>query len=156
MTAMTTPDLALTRIVNAPRALVYQAFTDPDHFAAWWGPIGNSLPRDGLDFDVRPGGHLSWKEVFPAEPGTWTTGRVDLTEVVDGELLDGVMRITGQLPGGFKPFETRMRVEFYDEADGRTRLEITQWLPGSYVSPTLNGWGEAFSKLDAVLAGRAS
>ena len=152
MTTTTTPDLTLTRVFAAPRALVYQAFTDPVLFAAWWGPIGNSLPRDGLEFDVRPGGHLSWKEVFPADPGTWTIGRLDLTEVVDGELLDGIMRITCQLPGGYEPFETRMRVEFYDEVDGRTRLEIRQWLPESYVAPTENGWGEAFTKLDATLA----
>ncbi len=45
-----------------------------------------------------------------------------------------------------------MRVEFYDEPDGRTRLEIRQWLPEQYESPTTAGWGEAFSKLDALLA----
>jgi hypothetical protein len=67
-------------------------------------------------------------------------------------LIDGVMRITGHLPGGFEPFETRMRVEFYDEADERTRLEISQWLREDYVSPSENGWGEALAKLDAVLA----
>jgi uncharacterized protein YndB with AHSA1/START domain len=156
MNTTTTPDLGVTRIVNAPRALVYKAFTEPAQFAQWWGPIGNSLPQDGLEFDVRPGGHIGWREVFPAQPDTWTRGRIDLTEVVDGELLDGVMRITGQLPGGFEPFETRVRVEFHDESDGRTRLEISQWLPDSYVAPTQNGWGEAFAKLDAVLAGRAS
>jgi len=43
----------------------------------------------------------------------------DLAEVVDGELLDGTMHVTGQLPGGFEPFETRVRIEFHDEADGR-------------------------------------
>ena len=148
----TTPQLVLTRIVNAPRERVYQAFTDPDHFAAWWGPIGNSLPRDEVEFDVRSGGYQQWSEVFPDDPATWTRGRIDLTDVVDGELLDGVMRITGQLPGGFEPFETRMRVEFHDESDGRTRLEIRQWLPEHYVSPSEGGWGEALTKLDALLA----
>jgi uncharacterized protein YndB with AHSA1/START domain len=151
-----TAQLALTRIVNAPRTLVYEAFTDPDQFAAWWGPIGNSLPRDEVEFDLRPGGYLSWSETFPAEPGIWTHGRIDLTEVVDGELLDGLMRITGHLPGGFEPFETRMRVEFYDEGDERTRLEIRQWLPEDYVSPSEGGWGEALTKLDAVLAAHAA
>ena len=152
----TTPQLALTRIVNAPRAVVYEAFTDPDQFAAWWGPIGNSLPRDDVEFDVRPGGYQQWSEVFPDELGIWTNGRIDLTDVVDGELLDGVMHITGHLPGGFEPFETRMRVEFYDEDDGRTRLEISQWLPETYVSPSEGGWAEALSKLDALLAARVA
>ena len=152
MNTKTAPQLALTRIVNAPRAVVYKAFTDPDQFAAWWGPFGNSLPRAEVEFDVRPGGYQQWYELFPAEPGIWTRGRIDLTDVVDGELLVGIMRITGQLPGGFEPFETRMRVEFYDEADGRTRLEIRQWLPEHLVSPTEGGWGEALSKLDATLA----
>jgi uncharacterized protein YndB with AHSA1/START domain len=152
----TAPQLALTHVVNAPRALVYEAFTDPDQFAEWWGPFGNSLPRDEVEFDVRAGGYQRWSEFFPDRPGIWTRGRIDLTEVVDGELLDGVMHITGHLPGGFEPFETRMRVEFYSEEDGRTRLEISQWLPEQYVSPSEGGWGEALTKLDAVLRARNS
>jgi uncharacterized protein YndB with AHSA1/START domain len=43
MTTTTTPQLALTRIFDAPRALLYQAFTDPDHLAAV-----RSAPRSGL------------------------------------------------------------------------------------------------------------
>jgi uncharacterized protein YndB with AHSA1/START domain len=153
MTPTTDPQLVLTRIVNAPRNAVYRAFTDPDEFATWWGPFGNELPRDEIEFDVRPGGYQQWHELFPAEPGISTRGRIDLTDVVDGELLDGVMRITGHLPGDYAPFETRMRIEFHDEEDGRTRLEIRQWLPESYVNPTENGWGEALAKLDAALVG---
>jgi uncharacterized protein YndB with AHSA1/START domain len=145
----TNPQLVLTRIVNAPRVRVYQAFTDPVHFAAWWGPFGNVL--SGVEADVVPGGFVKWSEAFPDEPDIWTHGRIDLTEVVDGELLDGIMRITGNLPNGYDGFETRMRVEFYDETGGKTRLEVRQWLPDEYVSPSENGWGEAFAKLDALL-----
>jgi uncharacterized protein YndB with AHSA1/START domain len=152
MSTTTIPQLALTRIFDAPRALVYLAFTDPDHWALWWGPIGNSLPRDEIDFDVRPGGHQRWTEVFPADPGIRVHVRLDLAEVVDGELLAGTMKVTGRLPGGFEPFETRVRLEFHDEADGRTRLEVRQWLPDHLVSPSEGGWGEAFTKLDAMLA----
>ena len=152
MTTTTGPQLAITRTFNAPRALVYKAFTNPDDFAAWWGPIGNSLPRDEIEFDVRPGGYQRWTEMFPADPGARVQGNIDLTEVVDGELLDGVLHVTGHLPGGFEPFETRMRVEFYDEPDGRTRLEIRQWLPEHLASPSEGGWSEAFTKLDAMLA----
>jgi uncharacterized protein YndB with AHSA1/START domain len=89
MTTTTAPQLALTRTFNAPRALVYQAFTDPHQFAAWWGPIGNQLPRDEIEFDVRPGGYQRWTEVFPADPGIRVQIHIDLTDVVAGELLDG-------------------------------------------------------------------
>lgn len=146
-----TAPIAISRVFDAPRELVYRAFTDPDHLAAWWGPIGNSLPRDEIALDVRPGGSLRWTEVFPAEPGVRVHIHVDLTDAADGELLDGVMRVTGQLQEGLEPFETRLRVEFHDEADGRTRLEIRQWLPAQLAAPSEEGWLQAFTKLDAAL-----
>lgn len=136
---------------DAPRALVYQAFTDPDHLASWWGPIGNSLPRDEIEFDVRPGGYQRWTEVIAGEPGLRVHIYVDLTDVTSGELLEGVMHVTGQLQEGIEPSETRFRVEFHDEADGRTRLEIRQWLPNHLAGPSEKGWFEAFTKLDAAL-----
>jgi uncharacterized protein YndB with AHSA1/START domain len=150
---ITALQLTVARTFNATRARVWQAFTDPDQFAAWWGPIGNYLPRDQVDFDVRPGGYLRWHEEFPAEPDIATDGSLDLTDVIEGELLAGTMRINGKLPMGYEPFETRIRIEFHDEADGRTRLEVHQWLAEELVSPTHDGWGEAFSKLDNVLHG---
>jgi uncharacterized protein YndB with AHSA1/START domain len=33
-------EVTISRVFDAPRELVYRAFTDPDHLAAWWGPIG--------------------------------------------------------------------------------------------------------------------
>lgn len=152
MTTTTTPQLALTRTFNAPRARVYQAFTDPDHLATWWGPIGNSLPRDEIEFDVRPGGHQRWTEVSAADPGIRVHIHFDLAQVVDGELLDGTMHVNGQLPEGLEPFETRVRLEFHDEAETRTRLEVRQWLPVHLASPSEEGWLESFTKLDAMLA----
>jgi len=147
-----TPQLVISRVFDAPRQLVYRAFTDPDHLAAWWGPIGNSLPRDEIEFDVRPGGFQRWTEVNAAQPELRTHVRIDLTDVADGELLEGVMHVSGRLPEDFEPFETRLRVEFHDEADGRTRLEIRQWLPEHLSRPSKEGWRQAFTKLDAALA----
>ena len=152
MTTTTAPQLAVTRFFDAPRERVYQAFTDPDHLAQWWGPTGHSLPRDEMEFDVRPGGHQRWTEVSATDPDVRVRILLDLTEVVDDQLLDGILHVTGRLPGGFEPFETRMRLEFYDEADGRTRLEVRQWLSEDLVSPIEQGWAEGFAKLDAMLA----
>jgi uncharacterized protein YndB with AHSA1/START domain len=148
-----TPQLAISRVFGAPRALVYRAFTDPDQLAAWWGPIGNSLPRDHIEFDVRPGGYQRWIEVSASEPDLRVHIYVDLTDVADGELLEGVMHVTGQLQEGIEPFETKFRFEFHDEVDGRTRLEIRQWLPEHLTGPSEGGWREAFAKLDALLIG---
>ena len=77
--------------------------------------------------------------------------QVDLSDVADGELLEGVMHVSGRLQEGIEPFETRLRVEFHDDADGRTRLEIRQWLPEHLAYPSEEGWRQAFTKLDATL-----
>ena len=155
-TTTTTPQLALTRIFEAARALVYEAFTEPDQLAQWWGPIGNTLPREEMDFDVRSGGHQRWTELFAADARVRVDVHFDLTHVVDGELLDGTMHVSGRLPGDFQPFETRVRIEFHDEDGGRTRVEVRQWLPEHLASPSEGGWREAFAKLDAALAARSA
>lgn len=115
------------------------------------GPTGNSLPRDEIEFDVRPGGYQRWTEVNAADPGLRVHIHVDLLDIADGELLEGVMHVSGRLQEGIEPFETKLRVEFHDEADGRTRLEIRQWLPEHLTHPSELGWGQAFTKLDATL-----
>jgi uncharacterized protein YndB with AHSA1/START domain len=47
-------EIVMTRVVSAPRELVYQAFTDPAHVALWWGP--NGFTNTIHEMDVRPGG----------------------------------------------------------------------------------------------------
>jgi uncharacterized protein YndB with AHSA1/START domain len=138
-------------VFDAPRDLVYRAFTDPDQLAAWWGPIGNSLPREEIDFDVRPGGYQRWTELRAAEPGVRVQIHIDLTDVTAGQLLAGVMHVAGQLFHGIEPFTTRFRIAFHDEPDERTRLEIRQWLPEDLAGPSEQGWLQAFTKLDAML-----
>lgn len=57
---MTTPaqhELTLTRILDAPRALVFRIWTDPAHLAQWWGPHGFTTSE--VELDLRPGGALS-------------------------------------------------------------------------------------------------
>jgi len=47
-------ELTITRIFDAPRTLVFKAWTDPRHLANWWGPRGFTLPSCSVD--LRPGG----------------------------------------------------------------------------------------------------
>src|ERR1044071_428687 len=48
--------LVMTRTFDAPRALVFRAWTDPSHIAQWWGPHGFTNPR--CEWDARPGGKI--------------------------------------------------------------------------------------------------
>jgi hypothetical protein len=72
------------------------------------------------------------------------------------KVLEGVIRVSGHLPGGFEPIETRFRFAIYDETDGRTRLEVRQWLPDHVAGATEEGWRQSFTELDALLAKRAA
>jgi len=46
----------VTRTISAPRELVFEALTKPEHFAVWFGTAAVEVPRDTLSMDVRPGG----------------------------------------------------------------------------------------------------
>ena len=49
-------DVNITRTFDAPRDLVFDAWTDPKHLAQWWGPHHFTNPR--CEFDARPGGAI--------------------------------------------------------------------------------------------------
>ncbi|HYI51585.1 MAG TPA: SRPBCC domain-containing protein [Microbacterium sp.] len=46
----------VTRTISAPRELVFEALTKPEHFGVWFGTAAVEVPRDTLSMDVRPGG----------------------------------------------------------------------------------------------------
>ncbi len=60
----TLPKLTLSRLVRAPRALVWQAWTDPAHLARWWGPKDFTNPR--CEFEARVGGKLHMDMTAPS------------------------------------------------------------------------------------------
>jgi uncharacterized protein YndB with AHSA1/START domain len=49
-------DLVITRILDAPRELVFRVWTEPKHLAEWWGPRGFTNPV--CEVDARPGGAI--------------------------------------------------------------------------------------------------
>ena len=51
--------ITITRTFAAPRELVYEAWTTPDQFGAWWGGSAVTVPTDSVEMDVRKGG--TWK-----------------------------------------------------------------------------------------------
>jgi uncharacterized protein YndB with AHSA1/START domain len=51
-------ELIISRVFDAPRELVYRAFTDPDQLAKWFGPVGYSVPRGKTRLELRAGPFL--------------------------------------------------------------------------------------------------
>ena len=71
------------REFDAPRDLVFSAFTDPKHLAQWWGP--NGFTTTTSSFDMRPGG--VWRFVMHGPDGRDYQNRITFEEVVPPERL---------------------------------------------------------------------
>lgn len=76
-------EIVTTRVLTAPRELVFRAWTDPDHLVRWWGPKGftNTLQ----ELDLRPGGR--WRIVMHGPDGTDYPNESVFVEVVPPERL---------------------------------------------------------------------
>ena len=65
---VTTPsdrEIVITRLFDAPRDLVFDAMTKPEHIRRWWGVIGEGYDVPVCDVDLRPGGGWKFVSVFP-------------------------------------------------------------------------------------------
>jgi uncharacterized protein YndB with AHSA1/START domain len=56
--AATAQQIEITRVYDAPRELVWRAWTEPEELVQWWGPSGWSTPLDSVTMDVRAGGEF--------------------------------------------------------------------------------------------------
>ena len=61
-----TEEITITRVFDAPRELVFKAWTEPDRFASWFGPADSEVPLSPVSLDVRPGGE--WRATMFAGP----------------------------------------------------------------------------------------
>jgi uncharacterized protein YndB with AHSA1/START domain len=114
-TASSTADreIVMSRDFDAPRDLVFQAWTDPRHLPHWFGPDGFSLTVH--EADIRPGG--TWRFIMHGPDGTDYTNRVVYQEIVRPERLAYLHgEDVDDDPGAF-----HVTVRF-EEVDGRTRM----------------------------------
>ena len=87
-------EIRMTRVFNAPRELVFQAHTDPQHTPHWWGQRGSTTIVDVMD--VRPGG--AWRFVQRDPEGNEYGFRGEYREVVPPERLVYTFEFEG-MPG---------------------------------------------------------
>ena len=76
-------EIVITRVVNAPRKLVFEAWTDTKHLAAWWGPTGFTTTTSA--FNMRPGGVLRF--VMHGPDGRDYQDRITYDEIVRPERI---------------------------------------------------------------------
>jgi uncharacterized protein YndB with AHSA1/START domain len=144
--------VVIERIFDAPVDLVWQMWTDPEHFKKWYGPKGFSVPV--AEMDVRVGGK---RLICMASPDgsmkMWTTG--EHSEIVTNERLvytespaddngNVVSPAAMGMPEGY-PATTEVTV-LLEELDGRTKMVMTHaGVPAD--SGAGDGWEQAFDKL---------
>ena len=156
-------ELIIARIFDAPRELMWKAWTDPEHLKKWWGPKYFTAPYSKIDFRV--GGRYLSAMRGPDGKDYWSTGVY--REIVALEKLvctDSFADENGQVvPAahygmtGEWPLELLVTVTF-EERDGKTRLTLRHaGLPaGEMREQCAAGWNESFDKLAACLAKEAS
>jgi uncharacterized protein YndB with AHSA1/START domain len=105
-----------TRVLNAPRELVWRAWTDPAHISNWWGPDGFTTTTETMD--VRPGG--LWLHVMHGPDGTDYPNRTEYMEVQEPA------RIVYRNSGSTKDRSDVSFVSHIDliDLDGRTEIRI--------------------------------
>jgi uncharacterized protein YndB with AHSA1/START domain len=151
--------LVITRVFDAPRELVWRAWTEPEHCMRWWGPKGFTTPA--CEIDLRVGGVFLNCMRSPEGQDYWSTGVyreiVPLERIVctdsfaDAE--GNVVPASHYGMSGDWPDEMLITVTF-EEQDGKTKLTLRhQGLPvGEQKDGAQQGWSESFDKLAELLA----
>ena len=116
--AATAQEITITRVYDAPRRLVWDAWTDPEQLARWWGKRGWNTPVSSITLDLRPGGVLRLLSIS-AEDGTQMQMEGVFREVVEPERL--VFEEPGEDAWHGGAVST---VTLTDLGDGRTELVL--------------------------------
>jgi uncharacterized protein YndB with AHSA1/START domain len=139
-------ELTITRVLDAPRSLVFKVWTEPSHLVRWWGPKNFTAPS--CEMDLREGG--AWRSCIRSPEGKdhWMQGVY--REIVEPERV--VFTFAWE-EDGEPSHETLVTVTFAEE-NGKTRLTFHQAVFESVESRGSHhgGWSECFDRLEDYLA----
>ena len=143
--------LTIERTFDAPVALVWEAWTQPEHIAQWWAPKGMKL--NIVEHDFRVGG--AWKFTMEMPNG--------------GEFItDGVYTVIEELKkifssANFRPMTIGVEIQALFEADGdKTNFtfnvvhDTEEYCRQQAEMGAMNGWGGVFNTLEEHLASMAA
>jgi uncharacterized protein YndB with AHSA1/START domain len=140
-------ELLITRVFDAPRELVFRAWTEPDRAVRWWGPQGFAVAH--CEMDLRPGG--AYRVCMRSPEGTEHRQRGVCRELVEPERL--VFTFAWEDVQGRPGHETVVTVTFA-EYGAKTKLTVRQALFETVTARDLHrgGWTSALECLADYLA----
>jgi uncharacterized protein YndB with AHSA1/START domain len=147
-------ELLMSRVFDAPRELVFRAYTEPEHLVHWWGPRGWSLPV--CKIDLRPGG--VWHYCMKGPGGEESWGKGVYHEIVPPERLvytDVFSDAEGNTVDGMPSM--LITVEFVDEGgktkvSSRTQFGTPEELESILAMGVVLGMTETLDRLEEYLA----
>ena len=136
-------EVTYTRVYDAPRELVFECMTKPEHLTHFWGPTGVSTPIENITIDLRVGGVFETVMVNDATGDEYPSKGV-YTEIDAPNVLAWVEPGSGMTA----------RSTFVDLGDGRTEVRIHQAnVPAMYRSPEAQaGFKTSLDRFAAYLA----
>jgi uncharacterized protein YndB with AHSA1/START domain len=136
----------MSRVFEAPREVVWRAWTEPEQLALWWGPRGMTVPLESIEMDVRPGGVFRLVMVADGS-GAEFPSDMHFRDVVEPELLVFAWESQRGIGSG------SVTVTFTDLGD---RTEVTTYFAGfatdEMFAGSKIGWEGQLDKLAALLA----
>ena len=137
----------MSRVFNAPREVVWRAWTEPEQIVLWWGPRGMTVPLESIDMDVREGGVFRLTMVADGSDAEFPSD-MRFREVVEPERLVFAWEAQRGIGSG------SVTVTFSDLGDGRT--EVTTYFAGfatdEIFAGSKVGWEGQLDKLAALVA----
>jgi uncharacterized protein YndB with AHSA1/START domain len=155
--------MVVTRVFDAPRELVWTAWTDPKYVMQWWGPKGFTCLSCEMDFRV--GGKFLYCTKTPDGQEFWNGG--EYHEIVPHEKIVSSMYFSDSKGNKIEPAELGIEHEaiegaydvtlFEDLGDGQTKLTFigNETMQNAIESGQLEGMNEVLEKAAAVIAGLA-
>lgn len=134
-------EIIITRIINAPRKLVWEAFTDPKHLEKWWGP--NGFTTATKEFSFKPGG--VWRHVMKGPDGALYPNESIFEEIREFELISYSHGGGSEEGVNDAQFEATMTLE---DEDGKTRITLRSVFPSAAVRD------HVVRKYDAIEGGK--
>jgi uncharacterized protein YndB with AHSA1/START domain len=138
--------LVLSRIIDAPRELVFQAWIDPKQMKKWWGPHGFTNPV--CEIDARPGGKIKICMDSPEFPDHWVNG--EFREIKKPERLVFVSSAFDDESGtGFESINTITLEEHHGKTKLTLHVVVTKLNPKFQIAVDHmhDGWSQSLDRL---------